>query len=330
MTRKRIIFLGIFIAVVALAAIFFSLKPGTKPGVVPQPAIPKNLQGEVSITPKFTEVDFEFPTSAPLLTVGKASPLTEMEANEISQKLGFSGAADKVEDAFDGTTYFWNGPDNSLIVYSKSRKIEYSINDISRSANKQLSDAAIIDIAKRFLSDKGLLTDNEYDFSFFTFMKESSDNEGISIVSKASAQIYQVNFSPKVSDTKLLTLDPKVSPIYVWVLPDGRVAKASVIRLGTITKSETNYPLKSYQQVISSLNQATVVSLDDGNINLLNISAGDLKNIDISEIDLAYLLTSATADSLQPIYTLKGITKIEGITSGVNAYVYLPAIKNPD
>lgn len=329
MTRKKLLIISAIIIVIA--AVFFTAsktKPLPKPpGFIQEPSIPKQLQGDINLTPKFTEKDFNFPKVAALLTIEKATPFTESEANSFGSEFGFSSQPDKVEDIVDGATYIWNNIDSSLIVYSKSRKIEYSLNEIPSAANKQLSDDLIKNTAFEFLQEKDLA--ENLDFSFFTFLEKPIGDEGISITTKASAVIYQVNFSPKVAQAKLLTLDPKTSPVYVWILPDGNIARASITKLGNVSKTTNTYPLKNYSQVISSIKSATIVSLDDGNIHIPNLSVQDIKNIDITEIELAYLLESPNTTTLQPIYTLKGTAEFVGLSQKVSAYLYLPAIQNP-
>lgn len=296
---------------------------------IPNPVIPKQITGEINLTPKFTEADFKFPSSLPVLNVDKGSPFTEAEAIEIGKKFGLTTTPEKADDVFDGTTYFWANDTYSLFIYSKSRRIEYSIGEISKTADKQLSDQSIIDTATRFLNDKGLANSQDIEFSFFSFLKENASAESINITTKDNAGIYQVNFSPITAGSKILTLDPKSSFIYVWVLPNGEIAKASVTKFQSVSKSPNSYPIKNYSQVISSIKSAVVVSLNDGNIHLPNLTAQNIKNIDITSIDLAYLMDSPNTYVLQPVFTLKGTVEFVGDSQKYSAYLYLPAIQNP-
>ena len=86
------------------------------------------------------------------------------------------------------------------------------------------------------------------------------------------------------------------------------------------------YKLKNYQEVVSSSSNAVLVSLDDGNINIADLPKGAVREILISEIELAYLLESGSTKVIQPVYLLKGKANM-GSAGGINAVMYLPAIR---
>ena len=257
------------------------------------------------------------------------SPFGEEEAKQFADSLGFTNEPIVAEDVSEGTVYLWSGPKDNLIIYTKSRRIESGLNQTPTNViNKQLTNEAVAKISEDFLRKNFLTPSENISFSFFSFFKSAGVPEGLYQSDREEASIYQVNFSPVASEFKLLTLDPRSAPIYVWVLPDGTISKAVIGKNFEVAFSEEKYALKNYSEFTNSLNKAILVTLDDGNILLSVLPKKDVQKIIVEEIELVYLKDSSDSKICQPVFLLKGKARVQGYEDEVNAQLYLPALKN--
>lgn len=329
--KKKIILVFFFLAALAIG-VFLSLKQEKQPSLspLPEPAIPNPVGGGFQIEAKINEKDFKFPNSLSVLVNEPPSPFTEAEAKEAAKNAGFAEEPTVSYDIYQGKTYIWSSPKDFFIVYSKTRKIVVGLNWPPPIVNKRLGNDELIGVALAFLEDKALAAKNEVSFSFFTFLKKPEDvPEGFRVGSKEEASTYLVNFSPIKSEFKVVTLDPWASPISVWVTPDGTVTKTEITNLKTLSFSPEKYSLKNYQDFKESLPKAVPISLDDGNLSVIDLPKGNLQKIRVEQVELAYLADSLTATKFQPIFLLTGKAQVTDTPDEVNILLYLPAIKNP-
>jgi hypothetical protein len=331
--RKRLIIASLIIILILLIGVFVGLREEKDEPVKPQPLpelnISKQVESRFVIGTTLKESDFSFPKNLSVILSEPKPPYTEPEAKEVAANLGFTAEPIAADDLFEGKTYIWPGGEAGLVIYSKSRRVEYSLNESPAFINKQLSNKALIKISKDFLAESSLASPDEVEFSFFTFYeKERGGRHGFPFSTKEKASIYQVNFAPIKSEVKLLTLDPASSPIYVWLLPDGTVIKAVVSDLGKLSFSDEKYTLKDYNSFIQSLQSSVFMSLDDGSILLPTLPKNSLRRVTISEVELAYFV-DPDAKTFQPVFLLKGKANIKDYPEEVNALLYLPAIKTP-
>jgi hypothetical protein len=326
MKKRKIFLIIVFLCLVVSLFIFYLSKKKQEEITIPLPTpnIPSLVKGTYPVEVDFKE-GFDFPSKIPLLNLQKGV-FPEKTITEIANNLGF-GEPFIANDVFDGKTYVYQGETATLTVSVKNQELNYTLNSIPSFANKQLSDSSLVNLATNFLTENGFVSPDDIQFASFSYLKETA-GQGLYSVSKEEATFYQVNFSSVVSETTILTLNPQDTPIYVRILPDGTVFKARVIRLGTISESLTQYKLKTYDEVVSEITNATLISLDDGNIHLSDIPEGSIENILISEVRLVYLLDSPTSQILQPVYLFKGKATISGFPSEVNASLYLPAVSS--
>ena len=98
------------------------------------------------------------------------------------------------------------------------------------------------------------------------------------------------------------------------------------VSLKDVSKSQTLYELKSYEDLKNSLNEARLISLLNDYINISVLTPGDIKSINIDKIELVYLLDSYSSKKLQPVFLLEGPVEVAGSTAN-KALLYLPAIK---
>lgn len=316
-----LVILGVLISV----ALFLKKEEEITPPL-PQPKIPSLLEGSYPIETIFEKQDFNFPSRIPVLILEK-TPLQDQDIKNIADNLGLTSDPLIMEDVFDGKMYIYRSEESALTVSLKNQEFDYTLNKLPSFINKQPSDTALINTAKDFLIQMGFVSSEDIQFISFVYFKETS-GEGLHPTNKEDATLYQVNFSSVIADTTILTLNPQNTPVYVRLLPDGSVFKAHVNRLGVISKSANQYKLKTYDEVISNMNNVVLISLDDGNIHLPDISNKSIKKISIYNIELAYLLDTPTSVTLQPVYLLRGTADISGFPIEVSASMYLPAISS--
>ena len=223
--------------------------------------------------------------------------------------------------------YIYQSEKSALTVSLKNQEFDYTLNETPSYINKQLNDTSLVSSARDFLTQTGIVPLENIQFSSIVYFKETS-GQGLYPVSKEEATLYQVNFSSVIADTPILTFNPLNAPIYVRLLPDGSVSQVHVSLLGTISKSDTEYSLKTYDEVISKINDFTLVSLDDGNVHLPDVSNEEINKISIFSIELTYLLDTPTSETLQPVYLLNGTANISGLSTEVSASMYLPAFSS--
>ena len=327
--KKRIILIFIGIIFIAALAFILNAKPSSNP-FVPKPIIPNIIQRGYKIDFNVNDVNANLPNELALINIDSQTPLDKEEAQKIANNLGYQGDPKAVNDINEGTTYIWNSESGPLIAYSKSRRVEYSFATPTNTINKQISDEGIKNIAKDFLVKNFGLSNDELSFSFFTYINFSqSETHGERTSNKKDASVYQVNFTPNIGDTKLLSLDPDSSPIYVWITPDGTVAQAVVTKFKDIETSSTKFKLKSLSEIKNTINQSVIVSLDNGNLDPEEVSKS-VDSVAINSLDIAYLIDRSKSSFLSPVYVLTGTAKIKGTldNKNVNTTLYLPAIAN--
>ena len=106
-------------------------------------------------------------------------------------------------------------------------------------------------------------------------------------------------------------------------MKDGEILNSEIIFPPTYNITKTKHQIKNYNQFISSINKASLVSLNDSNVNLPDLDENEVEEITITEVRLAYLLDDINSQILQPIFVLEGTT-----ASGLNAILYLPALSS--
>ena len=326
------IFVFLFIVfLIGVGLIFLQTKPKTTPTpkTVSGPSIPNPIKGRVDYELLITEKEFDFPKEAPILKKDDLLPISQDEAKSIAKGLGFEDDPIIANDILEGETYIWNSDSALLTIWSKTRKIDYSLSRTPDSINKQLSDSTLLNTSQEFLANYFGLSSENLKFNNFTYWEKASGVSGLIATKKGQANYYQLNFYPKTSEYVLLTLNPDKTPYYVWLLPDGTVYRVSITDPGNLIPTEDKYPLKSFADVQKSPQDAIVVSLDNGNIELTDVVQGSIQKISISKIQLAYLLDSFKSTFYQPVYLLTGTTNISGTKENIQVSLYLPAIAQP-
>ena len=221
MSKKKLIIILIIISAV-IAAVYFSIQSNkpTEQGLVANISKPNitSLPGsEERYILNINEKDFDFPNSLPLLQLGETTQITEDEILQTASNLGFTKAVNIIDGYFQGKSFLWSNNSSSLSVSLKNNSLNFSLSSLPIISNKNLSDNEIISIANNFITKSGFINLENLEFSFFSFWKqEGKTQEGRGeITTKEKANIYQVNFSPKISKYSLLSLDSFSSPNYI-------------------------------------------------------------------------------------------------------------------
>lgn len=330
MTFKKKILIG-GLGFVILMIILFVLsapkqKPATQNPLITKPSIPNYYSGNLPVEINSPEKDFNFPSRVSVFDVDFTKPFSDDEAQEIATNAGFNNTPEVSNDVNEGKTFMWAQGNENLIIYSKSRKIHFTLSDIEAIGNKQPSDDLVRKVAEKFVSDKLPNLKNNLQFSFLSYLK--SDGEYLIPATKETASVYQANFSPSGSNLKTLTLYPQSSFAFAQVLENGTVSRFEAIVPASITKSPEEYTLKNYQDIVNEKSSALITSIDNGFFNFVDITSDRINNITVNKIDLVYLVDSTTPAILQPVYLFEGDMKIKGDPDLHKVELYLPAIKS--
>lgn len=302
-------------------------KPETQPPL-PKPLIPDYIEEGLSIVLLIKPGDFDFPSKAPLLALSP-KPIAEEEIKNIASLLDFEGEPKIYKDIKEGNKYFWTNETSFFLVTPKTNTIKHGLNKLPDSVfDKQLSDEDLIKTSSDFLSGNSIVSKDEVKPTNIKYLKENPLSGGFQETTKDEAKVFQVCFTYKTSDYEILTLNPSTPLIFVQLLADGSVFNLQVIKLGGVTKTDGQYLLKNYEDVLNSLDEAVLVGLLNDYISIPDLTKDDIESIKVSKISLVYLLDNPLTKTLQPVYLLEG----ESLVSNSNAnyaQLYLPAIKRP-
>lgn len=328
---KKTIVVLIFIILSLLAVIYIiAVRQSTSPETITTPSqqIPSQLTIDnlEKITIDIDQSELDLPNSASLLNISPLPPINEDRINTTAANLNYDTEPLIVEDQVLGTIYVFNSATDSLSINPQSNSISFGSTQPMTAINKQLSDEELISEGLDFLANNLEVDTNDLEFIGFSYYEVPETGEKRLLTTKDNADYYQLNFSPVVNDLIILTLNPELTTYYVQILPDGRIHKAGVQEIGKLTKSEDSFKLKNVDEINNSLEQAKLVSLGQGNINIPDINSQYLKSITITEIELAYLYLSPDDKVLQPIYILKGTANIIESQGEVEVVLYMPAI----
>ncbi len=321
--RKRVVLTSVALTLIVAGIIVFFVNRGakqTEPIALPKPNISNYLE-EIPITSNIEQGSFDVPTSAPLMSVQRGS-LSESKILEIAQKLGFGQNYKTGNDTRKGRVYVFTTETDSLVAFLSSGEITYTTRKDFPAQNKQLSDTALTSTAKDFIENY-FSPANSLSFSFVTYL--DSADEHSQIVERDLANIYKVNFSPVRSEYRLVQENPTSSGITAWLANDGEIFKVEYKHFETATLSSEKHPLKNYGEFLTTLNEASLVSLDDGNIFPNDLPKDTIQSITVNRVELAYLQESGKV-VYQPIFLLSGVAETTDGDS-LSATLYLPALK---
>lgn len=297
--------------------------------VINPPGIPVISKAKIEVASDITKSQYNFPKSLPFINQKIEPTLDEDQIENIGKNFGFDEKPLTFTGIVYGKTYSWTNERYSLQVSPSKRLIQinssvYESILIENTINKQLSAKDIETLAENFLIQKIGLNKSDFKTSSLTFLKDEG-NDTLSKASQEDYDVYQVNFSPSISDIPIYSLNPEKTIFSVRLLKDGSVLDAIINLPGSLSKGPTEYPILSYEDFQKNINKAILISLTDININISNLSAESFGDFTINSIDLAYLLDKESSENLQPVFILNGTGSIKGFGDKVAAIFYLPA-----
>ena len=322
----------IILILISVASVFYLLNLSKnkqeQPAIVPlKPTLIQNYKGKFTITLSVDKNQFNFPEKLPFLEFESSpSPLNESVARSVAGKLGFFGEPTKVEDSLDGTTYFWKSDRGTLFIYSRSRKIRYGSGSFAPGINKQLSDAAISATVWEFIINNGLFDKDFFQTGTIRFLEEFPDGEGFRETTKEKAVLYQVSILPKTVNYELISPSSVEPASYVQIKQDGSIYSFQASIFPALKNGATEYKLKNYNEVKSSLSKAYLIELRELTALLSDLPIDSIQNIEVNKIEIAYLIESSKSTSFQPIYKLSGEATLKDSGNKAMATLYLPAI----
>lgn len=333
---KKIIVL-IFIILLGITLVWFitkfksqskKQKDQSQVSIQPKIEIKQQYKGKPTITLSFKKDSFNFPRKLPLLEIEKETKLDENLIKEIAKKLGFVTNFTVIDDPIDGKTYFWSNEENVLFVYSKSKTIRYSSKKKESYINKQLSGNDILALAQNFITKNNILEKDSFQLDNVTFLKKTQKNKeyegGYQKTIKEEADLYQVDILPKDIHYKIIKTNSTETTSYIQMTPDGSVYSFQ-ITLINLKKGITEYKIKNYEEFESKINESKIIELKGGFYLLSELEESFIQNINIENVEIAYLMDFPKNNYLIPVFKLSGKATIKASEQEAIATLYLPA-----
>lgn len=323
--RSRLkIIVPIVIVLVILVVLLLRQKAAEKVQVIQTtgPNISTYIQQAFPVNVQFSKADFNFPASLPLLNVGATSVISIDQAKVYAKNFGFNSDPQLLTDTIDGTVYFWANNNSSLTIRPKSNQIKFLLSQ-GITSRTRLGESALISKAGSYLLQRNLTSESNTKTAFVSYQKNGG--EGTIITTIDQADFAYVNFAISEASHKVVTINPLSSPLRVRILPDGTIVEVDIVRLPQVTKGNISYQLKNFDQFSTSVTSSKIVSLDDGNMVSPNPITNPIKGVNVSSIELGYLMDSLSSTTYQPVFIIKGTADIEGLGNNISAYLYLPA-----
>lgn len=300
----------------------------TDRATLPTVKLPNLYQDTLPIKLEIDKKDVDIPQKAPTLTIS-TKPISKQSATKMATRLGFDFLPIEINDVMVGKKLFWK---NELGFFSASLEIGeiyYGQHDLPKTPDKQLSDADILSTAESYLKTNFPNLSQNYKTSSIAFLALNENLEGGPVkVDQSKADYFNVELIPQQSELEIITLVPNSTPYFVSILPDGSVHSLRISSFKTSTTSEKEYKLKNFADITSSLNQASLVSIEGSFIPVSEIPSNSIQQITVTQISLAYLWEETNQATFLPVFLLKGPISITNINQEVKALLYLPALKN--
>ncbi|BCX14448.1 MAG: hypothetical protein KatS3mg088_131 [Patescibacteria group bacterium] len=329
--KKIITLFTFFILIIVLTTYFLPslLKNKRNVTITPEPRLNQNYKGNYNITLSVNKESLNLPKELPLIEIESTNPLDENYAINIANKLGFANRPQKIDDVFDGITFFWKNDNSTLFIYSKTRKIKYNQNSFLNNINKQLSDEEILNIAKEFVIQNKILDKDSFQADTLIPIKSDSTTEGFKETTKKEADLYQVNIKSKAIGYSIVNPNSVEPDSYIRIKKDGTIYSFQITVNPSFKESITKYKVKNYEEIEKSLNQAVLIEIRNNNYLLLSELPTDfIKEIKVDKIEIAYLSESTKETILYPIFKMSGKAILKNSQEETLATLYISAISN--
>lgn len=328
-TKKILTITIVIVFIISVVYIFYlNGKSSDLPNISPsEPKLTEKYKGKFPITLVVDKSEFDFPKKLPFLEFESSPlPLTEEYAKKVAGHLNFPGEPTTINDPIDGNTYFWKNDKGIIFIYTKSRKVRFSANALNSAINQQLSDAAIAGIAESIITNNEILDENIFRAGSVKFLEQIPDGEGYRETTKEKAVLYQVNILPKSVNYEFISSSSVEPDSYIQLRQDGSIYSLQITKSPNIKNGITEYNLKNYDEVKTSLDEAVLIELRGDTALLSDLPDDLIKSVEINKVEIAYLVESAKSTSFQPVYKLSGNATLNNLQFIGIATFYLPAI----
>jgi|GEM_PF-6365677 len=254
-------------------------------------------------------------------------PFTVEEAHLFAKKLETDQSFFEVNDAIFGKLFLFSGENSSLRIAPSQHILDYKKFNITDENLKSLPKTEeLVEIALSFLLEKQLIPNKEY--ITFSNIKALSIREHLEENPTSQPNAISISFLTKIESYPLYGSSYNTGVVNVTLNNELKVFRVYADLPEKITSSDI-YPTKDLEYLKKNAStEAIIQSLDNGRIDVSDLSGGLVKQIEINEIEIGYLQeTTVDAKYLQPVFHLKGnATLLTGVK--VNATLYMPAIIN--
>lgn len=328
--NKKIKLIGFVIisAVVLIMVISFLDKGGqnnNKAPLVREPKINSQTEGALSVELDISKEDLNIPEKLSVYQVNSGS-YSQEELSKIAQSFGFQTEPKIFNNSQTGDKYIWSETQASLLINSNQRIIDFKSNkEIPSGGGINLREDEIKEIALSKIKQIGLVG-NTANLEYLSIRYWVGDIETRVTLNPKEASMAEVMYRDSIDNYPLANSTAAIGTINVRVDKTGDIMAIYLDQLGAIQKGN-EYLLKNYDEIKASLNNATVQTLDNGNIELTSLETSQIAKIIINSVKIAYLQEyQANQSLLQPILMLEGKAEYRN-GRRISILLYLPALK---
>lgn len=303
-----------------IGLIFLRFKSLQKPSVLPSPISTPSFHQEPSQNQPNT-YDIQLPqVSLPkVLAIFKVqtATITEEEARSIARVLGIPNEPSSVQETTDGKQ-FSRQKDNATLTVSQSQ-IRYKNFHAAKTGTQNLTDltskasSLIRNIPE--LDKTVILNDAKTKYLTIT------GNHLVNSNSFGQAQFVEFTFDKNLGNFPIVTNYPDTNYLTLGFNKDGDLVYMYA-RLFENFIPQNSYPIKTQKQAVQELMQGRgkiIQTSFAGSTGPINV-----KDVKMTNLELAYLLPDKLADVIQPIFVFSG--SFEYRNGAGEIIIYLPAI----
>jgi hypothetical protein len=335
-SSKKLIIIGGFIFVI-ITGIFLVLqflkkeeiiKPVKETTIERSTEIPNYVTGKLPVKIEEEKTEFSIPVNeAPLLDY-TLKGIDKNFAESVAASLGYQGQSQEITDVLEGIKYVWYDPESYLWITPSKAQIRYGQNKFSNvDVDKGFSDEELSNIAVNFIQNN-IKVDEDIEVTSVDYLKQAKVKEaGFIDTNRDEAVLFQVNITYSGIDSPILTTSPTHPTVFVQIKRNGEVYKAEAYLFSSHSFSDKKYTLKSKEDILNSLDEAKLMGVKNVYLNLNDLRASRIEEINIEKVHLAYFFNDSTLDTpLQPVFMLEGPIIIKNTTADY-ARLYMPALK---
>lgn len=221
----------------------------------------------------------------------------------IAKLLGIETEPSISKDSLLGEIYIWSTQTDYLRIAPSAKLVDYKKRETLSAQNPFSDEDQIIEVAKNFLNQSRLFDNLEPEFTKVNYVITSIGK--ITITSKDSANLADVQFSQKVNGYPLINITPSVGTISVKIDKRDNISSAYIDKIGSFEEMGTS-PIKNLEKIKNTTKDAKIVGYEEDSFDSSYLPQ-DFTTIEISKINIGYLKEfSQNQDILQPVFILEG------------------------